>query len=46
MDFAFSFASLSFKFLEDVFQVLEEAGGHKIKFIYSTVDEYITSIKS
>lgn len=46
MDFAYVFAGITFEFLEEAFEIIENAkGSSKIKFIYSTVDEYVSSIK-
>ena len=46
MDFAFQFAELSYTFLEETFQLLESVDSKvKLKFIYSTVDEYYQAIQ-
>ncbi len=45
MDFSYQFADLSYKFLEDSFKIIgTEEIRAKMKFKYSTVDEYYKAI--
>lgn len=46
MDFAYVYAGITYKFLEEAFKIIENTKGEKkIKFLYSTVDEYVSSIR-
>ena len=46
MDFSYQFADLSYKFLDDAFKIIgsDKIRGGKMKFLYSTVDEYYQAI--
>lgn len=47
-DYSFQFANLSFSYIEEVVKIMNEhpEGGRILKFKYSTVQEYITTVQS
>ena len=45
-DFAFQFADLSYKYIEDIVKLINnQTNGQKFKFIYSTAHEYVDAVK-
>jgi lysosomal alpha-mannosidase len=47
-DFAFQFAELSYKYIDEFVEVAlaHPRGGKKFKFVYSTVQEYVDAVKA